>query len=88
MQITVSKWGNSLAVRIPVEVARQLNLAEGAKVECSISEAGAFELKPMITQVEADREWLQEHFARVNRRLAKSKLTTPAHELLKDEERY
>jgi antitoxin MazE len=29
----ISKWGNSLAVRIPVAVARAMNLKEGDEVE-------------------------------------------------------
>ena len=29
----VSKWGNSLAIRIPADVARALDLAEGDDVE-------------------------------------------------------
>jgi len=29
----VAKWGNSLAVRIPADVARTLNLKEGDQVE-------------------------------------------------------
>jgi antitoxin MazE len=86
MQVTISKWGNSLAVRIPVEVARALKLTEGVQVECSISETGTFELKPC--GVETERAWLAEHFSNVNKRLVKSKLTTPAHELLRSEERY
>ncbi|WP_394654176.1 AbrB/MazE/SpoVT family DNA-binding domain-containing protein [uncultured Sphingomonas sp.] len=29
----VAKWGNSLAIRIPADVAKALNLAEGDSVE-------------------------------------------------------
>jgi antitoxin MazE len=29
----IAKWGNSLAVRIPAEVARELGLKEGDRVE-------------------------------------------------------
>lgn len=86
MQITVSKWGNSLAVRIPVDVARELNLTDGSQVECSISAAGAIELTPPIKQ--ADTDWVTAHFNAVNKRLADGKLTTPAYTLLKENERY
>lgn len=35
----VAKWGNSLAVRIPADVARELGLKEGDEVElCALSE--------------------------------------------------
>lgn len=36
----VAKWGNSLAVRIPADVARALNLKEGDEVELRALEAG------------------------------------------------
>lgn len=32
MHATIQKWGNSLAVRIPQAVARQIHVAEGAAV--------------------------------------------------------
>jgi antitoxin MazE len=86
MQITVSKWGNSLAVRIPVEMARELNLADGTQVECLISASGAIELTPPKKQADAD--WLNTHFNTVNIRLTNVKLTTPTHLLLKANERY
>ncbi len=40
----ISKWGNSLAVRIPVDVARALGLKEGDEVELRRAEDGALEL--------------------------------------------
>jgi antitoxin MazE len=33
MQIQISRWGNSLGVRIPKDVARRAGLSEGARVE-------------------------------------------------------
>ena len=33
MPMKVSKWGNSLAVRLPVDLVRRLNLKEGDYVE-------------------------------------------------------
>lgn len=39
----VSKWGNSLAVRLPVAVVEALNLKEGDEIEISI--AGRREFK-------------------------------------------
>lgn len=36
----VAKWGNSLAVRIPADVIRELGLKEGDTVDlCSVSDA-------------------------------------------------
>jgi antitoxin MazE len=33
MQVRVARWGNSLGLRIPKEVARRIGLREGARVE-------------------------------------------------------
>lgn len=33
MQVHLSKWGNSLGLRIPKDVARQFHLAEGMQVD-------------------------------------------------------
>ena len=40
MAVTVSRWGNSLAVRIPSMVAEKAALAEGDAVEISVSRQG------------------------------------------------
>ncbi len=40
MSITVSRWGNSLAVRIPGNVAEKAKLTEGDAVEMSVSRRG------------------------------------------------
>ncbi|MRX51364.1 AbrB/MazE/SpoVT family DNA-binding domain-containing protein [Paracoccus sp. S-4012] len=36
----VSKWGNSLAVRLPAELVRALGLKEGDKIELVAAENG------------------------------------------------
>lgn len=36
MQIQLSKWGNSLGIRIPKDVARKLGLSENSRVDLSI----------------------------------------------------
>ncbi|HEY0628725.1 MAG TPA: AbrB/MazE/SpoVT family DNA-binding domain-containing protein [Sphingomicrobium sp.] len=36
----VAKWGNSLAVRIPADVARELGLKEGDEVELRALDSG------------------------------------------------
>ena len=86
MNLIVSKWGNSLAVRIPAEVARELALKEGAVVECATTSAGTLELVPADKITRNKR--LEKHFARVNKRLAGAVMTTPASQLLREEERY
>jgi antitoxin MazE len=46
MNIQISKWGNSLAIRIPAEVVKQIHLKEGDKVEATLSMNGTLIIKP------------------------------------------
>ncbi len=36
MQVLISKWGNSLGVRVPKDVAAKLGLSEGSRVDVSV----------------------------------------------------
>jgi antitoxin MazE len=45
-QATVSKWGNSLAVRIPLAVARQASLNEGDSLALVLEGDGSIVLRP------------------------------------------
>jgi antitoxin MazE len=45
-ETTVSKWGNSLAVRIPLAVARQAGLGEGDSVALALASDGGIVLRP------------------------------------------
>jgi antitoxin MazE len=40
----VSKWGNSLAVRLPARVVEALGLKEGDEIEITIANDGHFEV--------------------------------------------
>lgn len=40
----ISKWGNSLAVRLPAAVVKTLDLKEGDQIEVRIAGARAFEI--------------------------------------------
>ncbi len=40
----VSKWGNSLAVRLPVAVVEALKLKEGDEIEIRIADGRSFEV--------------------------------------------
>ena len=40
----VSKWGNSLAVRLPAAVVDALNLKEGDDIEIQVAQARTFEI--------------------------------------------
>jgi antitoxin MazE len=46
MDLQVAKWGNSLALRIPAEVVRQLGLREGDTVEASLTVDGTLSIRP------------------------------------------
>ena len=41
----VSKWGNSLAIRLPAEVVDALELKEGDQIEVHIADRRRFELR-------------------------------------------
>jgi antitoxin MazE len=42
----VSKWGNSLAVRLPATIVEALGLKEGDDIEITIAGARQFEVAP------------------------------------------
>lgn len=46
MDLQVSKWGNSLALRIPSEIVRRLGLREGATVEAQLTIDGSLTIRP------------------------------------------
>lgn len=43
---TISKWGNSLAVRIPLAIAKQASLREGDCVKLTLDREGRIVLRP------------------------------------------
>lgn len=46
MNLQISKWGNSLALRIPSDVVRRLGLREGATVEAQLGVDGTLSIRP------------------------------------------
>lgn len=46
MRLRVAKWGNSLAVRLPVECIRAAGLKEGDEVEAEVTPIGEIRLTP------------------------------------------
>jgi antitoxin MazE len=46
MNLVISKWGNSLAVRIPADYLRHSGLSEGDQVRASLTVDGAICLRP------------------------------------------
>jgi antitoxin MazE len=51
----VSKWGNSLAIRLPATVVEALNLKEGDTVEVHLHEPGRLDIARTPTR----EEWLK-----------------------------
>lgn len=45
MVATVAKWGNSLAVRIPQNLAKEILLAEGVEIDLAVVD-GSLVIKP------------------------------------------
>jgi antitoxin MazE len=43
---TIAKWGNSLAVRIPQHLAKEINLAEGSQVQLALID-GRLTIEPI-----------------------------------------
>jgi antitoxin MazE len=49
MQVRVARWGNSLGLRIPKDVARRIGLREGARVDVEAEGDRIFTLRPVRT---------------------------------------
>jgi antitoxin MazE len=56
VDLQVAKWGNSLALRIPSEIVRQLGLREGATVQAQLTVDGILSIRPA--------QWNRKAFAR------------------------
>jgi antitoxin MazE len=65
MQSQIAKWGNSLGLRVPRDVAQRLGLSEGTKVEIEARDDGAllitksqrrYTLEELVAGMTPDRE--------------------------------
>jgi antitoxin MazE len=45
MDLQVSKWGNSLALRLPASVVKQLGLCDGLKVHAQVTPDGTLAIQ-------------------------------------------
>ena len=82
MKLQIAKWGNSLAVRLPVECTRAAGLKEGDSVEASITPAGEITLAPEKTFDKAA------FLTRLARLQAAMPMTEPVVEKMRQESRY
>jgi len=74
MDLQVARWGNSLALRIPSEIVRQLGLHEGATVEAQIAVDGSLSIRPA--------QWDRKAFAR---ELNEARSTMPMSDAVMEE---
>lgn len=58
--VTLSKWGNSCAIRIPTQLLKRLNLEEGSEIEMRVTENNELLLRPKTKPSESNKE-LREH---------------------------
>lgn len=56
LNVKVAKWGNSLAIRIPKDVAEALGIKEGDEVELSPSDKPVIGIARHMTREEAIRQ--------------------------------
>lgn len=82
MRLQLSKWGNSLAVRLPVECTRATGLKEGDTVEAIITPSGAITLVP---EKSFDKPAFLTRIARLH---ASMPMTAPVVETMRHEARY
>jgi antitoxin MazE len=81
MNLQIAKWGNSLALRIPAEVVRQLGLREGATVEAQLTVDGTLSIRPA--------QWNRKAFAlELTEACSAMPLSQPVLEELRSEARY
>ena len=81
MNIQISKWGNSLALRIPATFIKQIHLKEGDKVEATLSMDGSLVIKPQ----KLDRKTLAKMAREIRRSM---KMGTSVMDEVRSEARY
>ena len=82
MELMVSKWGNSLAVRLPAESAKRIGVGEGDTLIAEVSADGRLVLAPegrAIGKVESRR---------LRQFLGRQKETAPVVRVMRREARY
>ncbi len=82
IELLVAKWGNSLAVRLPANSAKQLGVGEGDTLIGEIAPDGR-----MILSAEG-RPVGKSQIRRMHEFLSRQKMTTPVVEDMRREARY
>ena len=66
MMTAITKWGNSLALRIPSVFAREISVREGAQVDISVVD-GALVVRPLDEDAKYDLDELLSKITEENR---------------------
>jgi len=82
MRVLVAKWGNSLAVRLPVECVKAAGLKEGDLIEAQVTPMGEIRLTPAQS---FDKTAFLERLGRLRAQLPMTQTTV---EDLRDQDRY
>lgn len=82
MRLQLAKWGNSLAVRLPVECTRAAGLREGDTVEAEVTPVDEIRLTPAQS---FDKAAFLERLDKLHARMP---LTTTTVEAMRREDRY
>ena len=80
MNLQISKWGNSLAVRIPAGYVRSIGIKEGDRVQASLTSDGGISIHPV--------KWDRKAFAREDASRNAMPMGTSVIEELRRGERY
>lgn len=82
MRMQISKWGNSLAVRLPMEYIRAVGLKEGDELNAEVTPLGEIRLIPAQA---FDKPAFLARLAEVRRAMP---MTAPVVEAMRREDRY
>jgi antitoxin MazE len=82
MQLQIAKWGNSLAVRLPVTVTKQLHIHDGDSLELNLNKQGELVLTPAKS---FDKVSFMQNISKLNDTLPS---TTYVMDTLRNNERY
>lgn len=83
MRLQVSKWGNSLAVRLPAAYAKQSGIHNGDYMEATITPGGEMHLAPSASS--ADKSDLLKKLSALHKAFPQ---TTSVMDALREEARY
>lgn len=83
MRLQVSKWGNSLAVRLPANYAKQSGIASGDYLEATVTASGEMHLA--LSAPVPDKSVLLKKLSALHKTMPQ---TTSVIEALREEARY